>query len=302
MIYLNTFASNLLPVLLLCAAGFILRKTLAVEPRPLSQVIFYILSPALIFNLLTKNELPTGRIAGMMVYATIVMLLTAALAYLGGRLLHLERLTLASVVLTAMIANNGNYGLPLIAFAFGEEAEAYASVYFVTSSIMGYTLGVLIASLGRLHIKQALLGLLKVPAVYAILLAVFIIHTGWVLPVSLDRSISLAAAGSIPAMLVLLGLELGQFIWNRNLKTISLPVVIRLVIAPLIGLGLAVLFGLQGTTRQAGITETGMPSAVMTTMLAAEYKLETNLTTAIVFTSTILSPFTLTILLVFLGK
>jgi predicted permease len=45
-----------------------------------------------------------------------------------------------------------------------------------------------------------------------------------------------------------------------------------------------------------------MPSAVMTTILANEYKLDTTLVTAIVFVSTILSPLTLTPLLYFLGR
>jgi hypothetical protein len=302
MIYLTTFANNLLPILLLSGAGFVLGKLLSVDPRPLGRAIFYIFSPALIFNLLTQNELPPGKIAGMMGYALAVMLVAGVLAYVAGRLLRLERSVLAAVVLTTMIANNGNYGLPLIGFAFGDEALAYASVYFMTSSMMVYTFGVLIASLGHMDLKQALLGLVKVPAIYAILLAMLFLRTGWSLPDVLQRPVSLAAAGAVPAMLVLLGLELSRIEWSRNLRALSIPVVIRLVIGPLIGLALAALFGLKGTARQAGVTETAMPSAVSTTMLAAEYKLEPQLITAIIFVSTVLSPLTLTPLLVFLGK
>ena len=60
--------------------------------------------------------------------------------------------------------------------------------------------------------------------------------------------------------------------------------------------------GLKGAAREAGITEGGMPSAVMTTILAAEYNLEPSLITAIVFLTTIISPLTLTPLLYYLGK
>ena len=117
----------------------------------------------------------------MMGYSASVMLIIAGIAFLLGKLLRLERTSLTAVVLTSLFANNGNYGLPLIAFAFGQEALAYASIYFVTNSLLLYTVGVLIASLGHLRLKEALLGLLKVPAIYAILLAVIFIRTGWTL-------------------------------------------------------------------------------------------------------------------------
>ena len=181
-------------------------------------------------------------------------------------------------------------------------ALTYASIYFVTSTLLFYTVGVVIASLGHLNLKDAFLGLLKVPAIYAIILAMVFIRTGWALPEWLQRTVSLAAGGAIPGMLVLLGLELTHVEWSRNLPAMSIPVFIRLVVGPLFGLGMAALFGLQGPAYQAGITEFSTPTAVMTTVLAAEYKLDSSLVTAIIFVGTVLSPLTLTPVLYFLGR
>ena len=299
---LNIFANNLLPILLLSGAGFALGRVLNLDSRPLGRVIFYILSPVLIFNLLTSSKLVVGTIVLLMGYSASVMGLTAGIAYVLGRFFHLERPLLTVVVLTSLFSNNGNYGLPLISFAFGQEVLAYASIYFVTNSVMLYTVGVLIASLGHLRLKEALLGLLKVPAIYAVILAVIFIRTGWVLPVPIQRTVTLAAGGAVPAMIILLGLELQKVEWTHNVRALSIPVICRLLIGPVIGLLLAALFGLNDNSRKAGITQAGMPSAVMTTILANEYKLDTSLVTAIVFVSTILSPLTLTPLLFFLGR
>jgi hypothetical protein len=114
--------------------------------------------------------------------------------------------------------------------------------------------------------------------------------------------VELAAGGAIPAMLILLGLELQKVEWTNNLRALSIPVVCRLLVGPVIGLVMAALFGLNTIARKVGITEAGMPSAVMTTILATEYKLDTSLVTAIVFAGTILSPLTLTPLLYLLGR
>jgi malate permease and related proteins len=302
MLLINIFANNILPVLLLSGAGFALGKTLNLDARPLGRVIFYILSPVLIFNLLTSNALPIERIGLMMGFAAAGALITAGLALLIGKLFHLERGVLIIVVLTSMIVNAGNFGLPLVSFAFGQEALAYASVFFVTNSLILYTFGVMIASLGHLDLKGALLGLLKIPAIYAILLAMLFIYTGWTLPEPINRTLTLAAGGAIPGMLILLGLELQHIELSRNIRAISIPVVIRLVISPVISLGLAALFGLQIPAKQAGITEMSMPSAVMITVLATEFKLDSKLSTAIISISTILSPLTLTLVFYFLGR
>ncbi len=299
---LRIFANNILPVLLLSGAGFALGKVLKLDPQPLGRVIFYILSPVLVFDLLTSNKLPLDRIALMMGYTAAGTLVIAGLAFLAGKLFRLERGALIVVVLASMCTNGGNYGLPLVSFAFGQEALAYASIYFVTSTILFYTVGVIIASLGHLNLKNALLGVLKVPAIYAIILAGIYIRTGWTLPESLQRTVTLAAGGAIPGMLVLLGLELQRVEWSRNLRAMGIPVFIRLIIGPLVGLGIAAMFGLQGPAYKAGVTEMSTPTAVMTTVLATEYKLDSSLVTAIIFVGTVLSPLTLTPLLYFLGR
>ena len=53
--------------------------------------------------------------------------------------------------------------------------------------------------------------------------------------------------------------------------------------------------------RQAGVLQAAMPTAVITTILALEYKLDSSFVTGVVFLSTLLSPFTLALLIAFLN-
>jgi predicted permease len=299
---LRIFANNILPVLLISGGGFTVGKVFKLDSRPLGKVIFYIFSPLLVFKLLTTTRLPLDQIVVMMAFTAANVLTIGGLAFLAGRILRLERSVLIVVILTAMCTNAGNYGLPLVSFAFGQQALAYASIFFVTGQLLFYSVGVVVASLGHLDIKAATLGVLKVPAIYAIILALLTIRSGWTLPEWVQRAITLAADGAIPGMLVLLGLELANVRWNSNLRILGVPIFIRLVVGPLIGLGMGALFGLQGSAYQAGVAESATPTAVMTTILAAEYNLNSSLLTAVIFAATILSPLTLTPLLYFLGR
>ena len=299
---LTTFTDNLLPVMLLGAAGFLLGRALSIDSRSLGRVIFYLFSPLLVFNLLIHNSLPLNEMALSIGFCVGVFAVMSLITLIVGRVLRLDRLTMTAVLLTAAFGNTGNYGLPLTSFAFGEDALAHAAIYFVTTSILFNTVGVLIASLGHLDLKQALLGMLKVPTVYAVILAALMNHFNVILPLPLGRTIDLAADGAIPLMLVLLGVELSRAQWTHSLRVMGLSAALRLAVGPLIGLTLAIPFGFQGVARQGNIIQTAMPTAVTTTVLATEYKLDSSLVTAVVFFSTILSPLTLTPLLVYLGR
>jgi len=298
----NTFANNLLPVLILSLAGFLLGRIFSIDARSLGRIIFYLFSPVLVFNLLLHNSLPLGEMARTMGFCLAVFAVMTLLTLLIGRIMRLDRLSLMAVVLTAAFGNTGNYGLPLVSFAFGENALAHATLYFVTTSILFNTVGILIASLGHLDFKQAALALFKVPTIYAVTLAALLNQFSVTLPVPLERTISLASDGAIPLMIILLGVELSRVQWSSHLRVAGLSAGLRLLVAPVVGLLLAIPFGLHGAAWQGNISQTAMPAAVTNTVLASEYKLDSSLVTAIVFLGTVLSPLTLTPLLVYLGR
>jgi malate permease and related proteins len=297
-----TFANNILPIILLSGAGFALGKLLHIDPRSLGRVVFYVFSPVLIFDLLVQNQLKLTDAAVVIAFATCFVLLIGALTFALGTFFRLERPALVAILITTMFANTGNYGLPLVSFAFGEEALSYASIYFVTVTVLFYTFGVVLASLGHMSIREALLGLFRIPLVYAAVLAILINLVNIEVPTPIMRTVELAAGGTIPLMLILLGVQLTQVEFSGNQRALQLSVALRLLVAPLIALLFADLFGLQGFARQASVTEASMPSIVSSTVLATEYNLDARLVTAAVFISTLLSPFTLTPLLVFLRR
>ena len=299
---ITTFANNLLPILLISGAGFLLGKTLEIDSRSLGRVVFYIFSPILVFNLLLHTELKSIQILTTISFTLLHCFIIGLLAFLSGKLLHFERPVLMAIVLTSAFGNTGNYGLPLVSFAFGQEALAFATLNFVTTSLLFNTAGVLIASLSHMDIKTAMSGLFKVPTVYAVILALLLNSFHLILPLPLSRTVDLAANASIPVMIILLGLELSRVQWSHSFRAVGLSAGLRLLAGPAIGLLLALLFGMKGAVRQGNVTEASMPAAVTTIVLATEYGLDPSLVTAMVYIGTLLSPLTLTPLLVYLGR
>ncbi len=298
----GVFVDNLLPVLLCAATGFVLGRTLHPDIKAASRLAFYIFSPCLVFVSLKSVAIPGGEFAKLALFTVLVIILVGALSFLLGLSLRAGRKLIASLVVASMFVNSGNYGLAATKFSFGEEALARALACFVFGTVVVYTLGVLIASMGKLSIMQAFRKLLMVPAVYGLFAAGTVRRTGWQIPLFLDRTVNMLADASIPLMLVILGLQIAETrTWPRNRAVlIGGAAFLQLIATPIVALFAAHLFGLTGPARQAAVLQASMPAAVVTTVLAVEYDLDATLISGVVVLTTILSPLTLTPLISYL--
>jgi predicted permease len=98
-------------------------------------------------------------------------------------------------------------------------------------------------------------------------------------------------------MLIMLGVQISRTtLQGRWGLTVGVSLT-RLIGGALVGLFFATLLGLTGITRQVAIIEAAMPTAVMASVLATEFKGDAKLVSSIVLLSTLLSLITLPILI-----
>ena len=295
---LSVFSDNILPIFLVVALGFVLRRRLQFDKRSLSGVVFNGLSPCLVFSALVSSELTGTEFAALFAYTVLLVALMGVAAYVVGRLLRFPRPLLIALMLTVMFVNSGNYGLTLVDLRYGGPGLARAIVYYVTSTILVYTVGVFLATLRTSpDWRRALRRLARIPAVYATGAAVAVFTTGLSLPGPLLRGVEIAGQGAIPVMLIILGANLadiGTWADLRGSLRLAVPgTLLRLGLGPLVGLGLAVLLGLEGQSRAVAVIDAALPTAVITTILATEFDVEPAGVTGMVVLSTLLSPVTI---------
>ncbi len=296
----SIFVSDILPVFLIAGAGFLIARRLQASVKTLSHVSFYALTPCLAFRMLATSKM-TGPDAGRMVLMAVLVTATMGLlARLAAIPLGLNRAELSAFLLVSMFSNGGNYGLPVVMFAFGTDALSYGTVYFVTSAILTYTFGVLIAAAGKRSMMRAIAGIAKVPAVYGVAAASLVLVTGLPVPAALMRPVGLLSDAALPVMILVLGMQLERATIPDRPWTVVLAVGLSLVAAPIVALALASLLRVSGSARQASVILASMPVAVITTILALEFDVAPAFVTSAVFLSTIFSPLTLTPLLAYL--
>jgi predicted permease len=300
-VLLSIFLSDILPIFVVAAVGFLLARFGGVDVRMLSRVAFNALSPCLVFSVLVTSSVEAADFGRMSLFCVIVTATIGLIARIAAWPLRLDRPAMTGFLLAVMFSNGGNYGLPAILFAFGREAFAHATAYFVTSAVLLYTVGVFLADSGRRTARQALLGFTKVPAVYGVAAATTVLAADVAVPQSLLRPIGLLGDAALPIMMLVLGMQLERAGPVEHRGAVAAAAALSLIVAPIVAFAAAQLLDLTGPARQAAILQASMPAAVITTILALEFDAAPAFVTNVVFVSTLLSPLTLTALIAYLS-
>lgn len=292
------FINNIAPIFIIAGIGYWVGQYLSLDPKPFGGLIFYVLSPALVFTSLYTSEVSGGEFVSLIGGVVVYYLIMFALSAWAMRVQGATSIQRANIMIGAATMNAGNYGLSLIRFAFDDVVFSRAVIVLIGSVIMNYSMDVFIASNGRGTVREALMNVLRTPSIYAVIAAFAIRAFDWLtLPLPVDRSIMLLGEASIPMMLIMLGIQLGQFTKPKHLRLIASSVVLKLLIAPLVALALSLLFGIDGAGRIAFVVQAGMPTAVLTLILATQFDLDRDLALNIILVSTFLSPLTLSVLI-----
>lgn len=302
--YWSILYNNILPIFIAAGGGYMLGRTVKPDIRSTARLAFFLFSPALVFTSVTGSTLSGTDFRQIAAFTLIIIGAMTVVALALGVALRLERRLLASLIIASIFVNGGNYGLALNKFAFGDEALARAVIYYTFSTLAVYTLGVVVASWGHRPLRSVLRHGLTLPTTWALLAAGLVRLTGFTLPLPADRAVGLLSQAAVPVMLVVLGLQMAAVReWPRaRLGLILVASFLQLIVAPLLGLGLARLLGMTGPTLQAAVLESAMPTAVIATILAVEYDLDNAFVTGAVLVSTLLSPLTLTPLIAYLQR
>jgi hypothetical protein len=302
---LGILAHDILPIFIVIGLGFVFGRRFKPDVQVLSRVTFYIFSPCLVFTSLVRSSLAGGELAQIAGFTAATVLTMGGLGWLAARLLRLDVAATAGLALVCMFVNAGNYGLGVNLRAFGEEGLARAVIYFTTSTLLVYTLGVSIAARGNgLGWRGALRRVFEVPPVYAVVAAfaarAFLLDFTHPALEPLLAGVDIAGRAAIPTMLIILGVQLAQTSLAQHARTALLASGLRLVVAPAVAWVAAGLIGLTGFARQASIVEASMPAAVINIILATEYRAAPALVTSAVLISTLISPVTLTVMIALL--
>ena len=260
--------------------------------RNLTGLVYALLLPSLVLVVLWRAPLDMDAIRITVVAASGV-LFGLGLAWIWYRWRRPAAAATGALLLAAAFPNATYMGLPVLEASLGPWARSIAIQYdlFACTPLL-LSLGVLIAShYGGVKERQhPLMALLRVPPLWAALIAVVLNLADAPLARGIEVTLDKLGGSVVPLMLFSLGLGLKwSSAWRQQIAQLMPVIAIQLILTPLVMWGLAGLIGLKGDQLVGTILEAAMPSMVLGIVLCDRYRLDSSLYAMAVTLTTALS-------------
>ncbi|MHB1323716.1 MAG: AEC family transporter [Coriobacteriia bacterium] len=248
----------------------------AEDARPLNTVLMWVALPALIFTAVHRSAVDPA-LAALPAIGWAVVVFGLALAWVLARLLRLEGPTAGAFIMVATFGNTAYVGYPVAQALLGDAGLVRA----IFSDIFGNTaamisLGTIVA--GHYGTGQAKVStakeVLSFPPFIALAVAL-VLH-----PVSIPDQVTfwLDALGRlvVPMIMISVGLTLKPRALRGHLAHASIVAAVKLVILPIVALGLGSLVLDDPASLRVAVLEAGVPTMMMVMIMGLRFGLDTD--------------------------
>ncbi|TDQ41212.1 AEC family transporter [Aureibacillus halotolerans] len=289
-----------IPIFIIFFIGFLVRKRLPVDVSMCSRLAVIVFIPFLVFRSFYSNGLSlTSLYYALYLSGTVGGCLL--IVYFVARLRNRSATQTCGMMLASAFSNNGNYGIPLVLFAFGNEAGTVAITLMVLQQLLMHTLGVSIAAAGSTVLsegKRRRIKLWRMPILYGAVGGLVFHWLSWPIHASVWQVIQSLADAAVPFMMVVLGMQLGAMTLGKlEWRRLFASVTIKLLAAPLLAALIVAVLPLPLLEKQVMIVLAATPTAVNTTLYAVQYDTDASHVSAATLFSTLISLATVPVVL-----
>jgi malate permease and related proteins len=299
-----SFILIVLPVFLILAVGFIGHRVLNLDIKSISTAALYLMLPFLAFQTFYENELNMNYVY-IVLFCILLLFGLIVISFIAGKMTNRPQSKTPAFVLAGAFMNSGNYGVPVILFAFGEIGFQYAVIMMVIQSLLMNTVGLYFAAKGGKSgatLKDSLNKILKMPVLYGSMTGLLMQIGSIQVPDFLYNGIDLIASATIPTIMLVLGMQLANISKkNVKMKELSAVLVIRLVASPIIAYAITVMLSLDSLLSSVLIVLAAMPTAANTTMFAVQFDTEPDLVSFSTLVTTSISIITVPLMIMLMS-
>ena len=280
-------------MLILIALGMIL-QLLRIFPvgtaTILNKFVLYISFPCLVFRSLQPTTIDISYWKIPPLAFSIISLIFIFSYFWGKHSLKLSAASSASFAMGSAFGNTAFLGYPFVMALLGEKALPPAIFFDQMGNFLSvYSVGVAFCVYSKYHrfSLSSLKEILKLPPFLAFLIA--LAFNGFTIPSVLMETIRRLADTTVPVIMVAIGLSLSVKHVSRHWLPIVYAALIKLVILPTLFLLSTRIIFFQPLSRQVIVLQSATPTLMSSFVLASLYSLDADLSSSIIFVTTIIS-------------
>ena len=275
----------------------------------LNAFVSFFALPVLFFGTLARTPVRAVLDPGLIAGFGIVVVATFAAGMLAARLIAGARLAAMSLQgIAASWGNVGYMGVPLCIAAFGEAGLPPAMLTVIVTAIVSMVFGVMMIELdvaaghGPLRtFFRAAFNVARNPLPLSIALGIGASAVGLPIPTPVEKWINLLGAAAAPCALFAIGLFLSDKSIRSGLAEACCATLIKLLLQPLVALAVLPLFvDLGSVPGKVALLMAALPTAANAFVLARQFDLSVEQSSATILLSTGFSVVTVSALLVWL--
>ena len=278
---------NFVLILLAIVIGYVISRLNIFSkdaPTILNQFVIYISLPAMILLQVPKLSFSMDMLIPIVI-AWSVMSISAILILLLSKFFSFSREITGCLMLVSILTNSSFLGIPIINAYMGESALAYVLVYdqlgtFIALATYGTFIASYYSNKTQLTFKIITLKVFTFPPVIALITSLFLIGVEFN-PI-ISKVLNSFASTIVPVALVAVGLQLKLKLPKEDLKPFSVALSVKLIIAPIIAIGISSLFNWNNQASIVSIMEAGMAPMITAGAIASMAGLAPRLSSAIV--------------------
>ena len=291
--------SSLLPVVFLILIGFVAGRAKLVRAegvRDLSNLVFLVLTPALLFRTMSSVHLEKLEVQPVFQYFLVAAVLFFVMLYLYGRDSRASVMALASI-----FSNTLMIGVPLIGLAYGYSGQVLLFTLISLHALVLLTMATLVLEMQMARELAAKTGesrhMLKTvgmamksavlhPVPLPILIGLIYAQTGWGLHPVVDKPLQLLGTAFGPVALVLVGITLSQTLIGENFKAAMRLSLVKTFVHPLLMAIAGYAMGMRGLHLSVMVVAAALPIGANVFLFSQRYQKEEEVITASVAVST----------------
>ena len=287
----------ILPIAIYLLFGYLFKIIFQDNSKQLVDFIIYFSLPAIVFSKIYPLELDT-KILWLIFMFMAIIFFNLFLSYCVGKMMRLNRVTLATFMIMATFGNTSFIGFSYIDAFYGQDYIVYGVIYDIFGSfLLLVSVGMIIITWGSGR-KNSVLNISKSIFLFPpmIMFIITIFAKNFEIPKFLIYTSTNLGATLVPIAMIAIGMKLELKHIFTKLHIVTVAVVLKMLIIPIIVLFVFKYFyGIDETWVKVTIIEVAMPPMTMAAVLAIKGGLDEKIAINSLVLGVIVSLFTITL-------